>query len=68
MTTPTFNKFKSTTIYGAFSNLDYEDNSVQASANIQRNLTVGGNIYGAKLYYNSSDISTLFASTLMPNF
>ena len=44
MTTPTFNKFKSTTIYGAFNNADYEDNSIQASANIQRNLTVGGDI------------------------
>ena len=68
MTTPTFNKFKSTTIYGAFNNADYEDNSMQASANIQRNLTVGGNIYGAKLFYNGSDISSSFASTLMPNF
>jgi len=43
-TIPTFNKFKSTTIYGAFNNLDYEDNTVQASSNIQRNLTVGGDL------------------------
>jgi len=63
---PTFNKFKSTTIYGAFNNLDYEDNTVQASSNIQRNLTVGGDlscngiIYGNKLYYNGVDISSKF--------
>ena len=38
------NKFKSTTIYGAFNNLDYPDASVLASANIQRNLIVGGDI------------------------
>ena len=46
----TFNKFKSTTIYGNFNNSDYPDNSVQASAHFQRNLYVGstgctGNIY-----------------------
>ena len=75
MSTPTFNKFKSTTIYGAFNNLDYEDNSMQASSNIQRNLTVGGditsaegNIKGKKLYYDDVDISTLFASLLQPQF
>jgi len=69
MTTPTFNKFKSTTIYGAFNNADYEDNSVQSSANIQRNLTVGGdivvatgNIKGKKLYYNNVDIATTYAT------
>ena len=66
MTTPTFNKFKSTTVYGVFNNLDYVDNTVQASSNIQRNLTVGGDlscngiIYGNKLYYNGVDISTNF--------
>ena len=69
MTTPTFNKFKSTTIYGAFNNADYEDNSIQASANIQRNLTVGGdivvadgNIKGKKLFYDNVDISSTFVS------
>ena len=66
MSIPTFNKFKSTTIYGAFNNLDYEDNTVQASSNIQRNLTVGGDlscngiINGNKLYYNGVDISSNF--------
>ena len=65
-TIPTFNKFKSTTIYGAFNNLDYEDNTIQASSNIQRNLTVGGDlscngiINGNKLYYNGMDISSNF--------
>jgi len=68
MTTPTFNKFKSTTIYGAFNNIDYVDNSVQASAYFQRNLTCSGDItssgiiYGKKLYYNNVDISSSFAS------
>ena len=40
----TFNKFKSTTIYGNFNNIDYLDNSIQASGNFQRNLNVGGNL------------------------
>ena len=40
----TFNKLKSTTIYGNFNNLDYPDNSIQASANFQRNLNIGGNL------------------------
>ena len=63
MTTPTFNKFKSTTIYKTFNNLNYKNNTVQASSNIQRNLTVGGDlscngiINGNKLYYNGVDIA-----------
>ena len=68
MTTPTFNKFKSTTIYGALNNLDYPDNTVQASAFFQRTLTCSGNIYGNKLYYNNTDISTLYAPLMIPNF
>ena len=84
MSIPTFNKFKSTTVYGAFNNLDYEDNTVQASSNIQRNLTVGGdivvatgNIKGKKLFYNNVDIAstyvtnttlTSYASLFQPQF
>jgi hypothetical protein len=84
MSIPTFNKFKSTTIYGALNNADYPDNSVQASANIQRNLTVGGdivvadgNIKGKKLFYNNVDIAstyvtnttlTSYASLFQPQF
>ena len=68
MTTPTFNKFKSTTIYGNLNNIDYPDNSVQASAYFQRNLTISGDITcsgiikGNKLYYDNVDISSTFVS------
>ena len=68
MTTPTFNKFKSTTIYGNFNNVDYPDNSVLASAYFQRDLTISGNltssgiIYGKKLFYDNVDISSTFVS------
>ena len=44
MSAPTFNMFKSTTVYGNFNNVDYPDNSVLASAYFQRNLTVSGDI------------------------
>lgn len=70
MTTPTFNKFKSTTIYGNFNNVDYPDNSVLASAYFQRNLTISGDltcsgiIYGKKLFYDNVDISSTFVSNL----
>ena len=70
MTTPTFNKFKSTTIYGNFNNVDYPDNSVLASAYFQRNLTISGDltcsgiIYGEKLFYDNVDISSTFVSNL----
>lgn len=47
------NKFKSTNIYGAFNNLDYPDNSVQASANIQRDLVVGGSIKSKILNFDN---------------
>ena len=70
-TIPTFNKFKSTTVYGAFNNLDYEDNTVQASSNIQRNLTVGGdivvatgNIKGKKLFYDNVDIDSTYVKNI----
>jgi len=72
MTTPTFNRFKSTTIYGNLNNLDYTDSSglvLSASGYFQRNLTVGGditsatgNIKGKKLYYNNVDIATTYAT------
>ena len=70
MTTPTFNRFKSTTIYGNFNNVDYPDNSVLASAYFQRNLTISGDltcsgiIYGEKLFYDNVDISSTFVSNL----
>ena len=40
----TFNKFKSTTIYGNLNNSDYPDNTILASANFDRDLTVKGNL------------------------
>ena len=41
----TFNKFKSTTIYGNFSNSDYPDNTVLANGQFDRDLTIKGDIY-----------------------
>ena len=45
----TYNNFKATTVRGAFNNLDYADNSVQASANFQRDVTIGGVIINTDL-------------------
>ena len=74
MSAPTFNKFKSTTIYGNFNNVDFTDSSggviTSASAYFQRNLTISGNltssgiIYGKKLFYDNVDISSTFVSNL----
>jgi len=41
-----YNNFRSTTIRGAFNNLDYADNSVLASGLFARDLSVSGTIYG----------------------
>jgi hypothetical protein len=74
MSAPTFNKFKSTTIYGKFNNVDLTDSSggviTSASAHFQRDLTISGNltssgiIYGKKLFYDNVDISSTFVSNL----
>ena len=74
MSAPTFNKFKSTTIYGNFNNVDFTDSSggviTSASAHFQRDLTISGNltssgiIYGKKLFYDNVDISSTFVSNL----
>ena len=74
MSAPTFNKFKSTTIYGNFNNVDFTDSSggviTSASAYFQRDLTISGNltssgiIYGKKLFYDNVDISSTFVSNL----
>ena len=55
MEIPTFNKFKSTTIYGNFVNDDYADNSVLASA------TFSGSVSG--ITQPTIDNSTQFATT-----
>ena len=57
MTTP-FNKFKSTTIYGAFNNIDYLDNTVQASAFFQRALTCSGDITCSGIIYGKNGTFT----------
>ena len=44
MSNPTFNKFKSTTVYGNFQNLDYKDGTVIANGGFQKHLSVGGNL------------------------
>jgi hypothetical protein len=72
MSAPTFNKFKSTTIYGNFNNVDFTDSSgaiiTPATAYFQRDLTISGNltssgiIYGKKLFYDNVDISSTFVS------
>jgi hypothetical protein len=77
MTTPTFNKFKSTTIYGDFNNVDQTDSSgvilKSSSAYFQRNLSISGDltcsgiIKGKKLYYNNVDISSTFVSNTTLN-
>jgi hypothetical protein len=58
MTTPTFNKFKSTTIYGAFNNVDYLDNSFQSSAFFQRALTCSVNITCSGIIYGKNGTFT----------
>ena len=58
MTTPTFNKFKSTTIYGAFNNIDYLDNTVQASAFFQRAITCSGDITCSGIIYGKNGTFT----------
>jgi hypothetical protein len=63
----THNKFKSSTIHGTFQNLDYDDNSVQASATFQRNVSIGGvlivNDISCNKFANYVPISS-FTSTL----
>ena len=41
----TYNRFKSTTIYGNFVNSDYPDNTILANGKFDRDLTVKGNLY-----------------------
>jgi len=57
MAIPTFNKFKSTTIYGDFINDDYTDNSVLASATFKRNITTTGDL----ILNGITDVSTILA-------
>ena len=43
-TTLTFNQFKSTAIYGTFSNVDSSNGSILADGKFKRNLTIEGNL------------------------
>ena len=59
----TFNKFKSTTIYGNFENSDYIDGSVQANGIFDRNLTVKGNLYLGNETSTTTDGITTYTDT-----
>jgi hypothetical protein len=50
------NKFKSTSIFGNFNNLDYEDNSITADGYFQRNLLVDGNLNSNNILIKNIDI------------
>ena len=52
MSNYTYNRFKSTTVYGAFNNKDMEDGSSQAAANFDRDVTVSGNLIVSKVIGN----------------
>ena len=45
MSTYNYNNLKSTTVRGAFQNLDYVDKSILASAFFQRDVSISGQIY-----------------------
>ena len=61
----TYNKFKSTTIYGLFENSDYSDGSVLASGKFDRDLSVNGNLYLGKevINYDGSGNPTGYTDT-----
>ena len=52
-----YNNFKSTYIRGGFSNLDYPDGSVNASALFQRDVSISGTTYGNSI--KATDINGL---------
>ena len=59
----TYNNYKSTTIRGAFNNLDYPDSSILAGVNFQRDLNVGGDL-SLGLEIASTDASGLITYTV----
>ena len=73
----TNNKFKSTTIYGLYKNLDYEDESVLSDAYFQRNVKVDGlltvsdiscSTFNSSLYAKTIDVSNNYAKITDLNF
>jgi hypothetical protein len=63
----TANRFKSTTIRGAFRNEDYADDSILASSYIQRNLEVDGYLIpNGGIQFNITTGGTLHTYTLTP--
>jgi len=67
-----FNKFKSTTIYGNFNNADYPDNTIKASGTFERDLNVKGilnvGITGSSYYTSIGTTGTINCQNLvLPN-
>lgn len=67
-----FNKFKSTTIYGDFNNADYPDNTIKASGTFERDLNVKGilniGITGSSYYTSIGTTGTINCKNLvLPN-
>jgi microcystin-dependent protein len=63
MTTVTSNQFKSTTIYGTFSNVDSTNGAILADAKFKRNVTIEGNlIAGNVLIKNYGNSNTNFST------
>ena len=65
MTTYTYNRFKSTTIFGAFNNKDMTDGTANANAIFDRDVTVSGNlnVSGTTSFNSSFPTSTLPTTT-----
>jgi hypothetical protein len=63
MTTVTSNQFKSTTIYGTFSNVDSTNGAILADAKFKRNVTIEGNlIAGNVLIKNYGNSNTNYST------
>ena len=61
----TFNRFKSTSIYGTFSNVDSSNGNILADGKFQRNLTIEGNlILGLETIDDSSGNATDTGGTI----
>ena len=64
-----YNNFKSTTIRGAFNNLNYPDNSIKASSYFQNDVSISGQLYVNNINcvnLNSYNISSLINSLSGP--
>jgi microcystin-dependent protein len=60
-----YNNLKSTVIRGSFSNLDYSDKSVKASAFIANDISISGQLYTNNIntvYLNNYNVSSFFNS------